>query len=339
MAMSITTSPATLVTETTARLNGIATDVFDNAVGFDYGIGAFTDRVFVVYPYTYGDYPYYLDLTSLEPDTQYQFRAWYYANGYYFGITRYFTTEAIGTEYEKPAAGTLSLSGNVDTIKYHTPVRYYRAPGGTLTLVGATEVTDVDYTAEVAVGGHTLSLDGDVSKDAFTPEQFEKAVGGHTLSLSGAAEFEVEEAPEPAIAGGSLSFTKKLTMVVYKAAPSGGLPMAGVYDLVGANAIEQGATFSRTCKWKSSSGSVVDLTDYSLRGYIRAYPESSSALASFVIAVSSPASSGIFVISLPATTTAALDFTRGFYDIEAVSGATVKRLMQGRVALSREATA
>lgn len=118
---------------------------------------------------------------------------------------------------------------------------------------------------------------------------------------------------------------------------------AGKYDFV----IEQGATFSRQVTWQNENGSAVDLTGYTLRGKIKRKASDQVALIDLTLTVVT-AASGIFSFSLTATQTASLPTSSGqtaekellncVYDIEAVNGSTVYRLLEGIASISPEAT-
>ncbi len=117
--------------------------------------------------------------------------------------------------------------------------------------------------------------------------------------------------------------------------------LAAWYDIT----IEEGTTFSMTFEWRDSSGSVIDFSSYDdVRMDIRPTKESSTLIASsegatpgIVIDVTD-AATGIFIVNMTATVTAAFDFHRAVYDIEAFNTPTVYRLMEGNVTLSREAS-
>lgn len=103
--------------------------------------------------------------------------------------------------------------------------------------------------------------------------------------------------------------------------------------------IEQGANYSKTFTYTDTT---VDLTGYSARMQIRESFSSVSTLADLSttgsgLSISVPSRS--VTINLAASTTAALSFTSGVYDLEIVSPAnTVTRLLEGTVTLSKEVT-
>ena len=105
--------------------------------------------------------------------------------------------------------------------------------------------------------------------------------------------------------------------------------------------IEQGTTYEKTFTWKDSDGVAIDITGYSARMQIRTRKSASSTLLSITDAdyITLGDSAGTIAISIPAATTAALDFRSGVYDLELVSpGGTVYRLVEGTVELSKEVT-
>ena len=107
-----------------------------------------------------------------------------------------------------------------------------------------------------------------------------------------------------------------------------------------AETIEAGATFKRTLNYKDSTGAVVDLTGYSVRGMLRRnYSDAAPALdmASF-ITIASPATGGIINWVIPAASTAGLG-GKYVFDLELVSGGgEVTRILQGEVQVIPEAT-
>lgn len=118
---------------------------------------------------------------------------------------------------------------------------------------------------------------------------------------------------------------------------------AGRYDLV----IEQGATFSRQVTWQNSNGSAVNLTGYTIAGKIRRKTSDIQALASFTCTVTD-ATNGIFTFSLTATQTSSLpvmhsqtsekEYLDCVYDIEATTGSTVYRILEGIAKISPQVT-
>ena len=115
--------------------------------------------------------------------------------------------------------------------------------------------------------------------------------------------------------------------------------MAATYDFE----IEQGANLVLSFVWKDSTATPIDLTNYTARMQIR---KSKSATATQLDISTSDYITlgdalGTISIDVPASVTAALDFTSGVYDLELVSGdgnATVYRFLQGCVELNKEVT-
>lgn len=118
------------------------------------------------------------------------------------------------------------------------------------------------------------------------------------------------------------------------------MDLAGRWDLV----IEQGATFERYFRWENSLGAPRDLSSYSLRMNIRRFFDDDSVIAttegaSPAIVISEPGATGVFKVTMTAAATAALDFTRAVYDIEAYDGSSnVHRVVQGSIRLDKEVT-
>ena len=118
---------------------------------------------------------------------------------------------------------------------------------------------------------------------------------------------------------------------------------AGRYDFV----IEQGATFSRQITWKDTTGAAVNLTGYTIAAKVRRKTSDSQPVIALTCTVTN-AANGQFTISLTATQTAGLPVNNGndgeklllpcVYDIEAITGSTVYRLLEGVANISPEAT-
>ena len=93
--------------------------------------------------------------------------------------------------------------------------------------------------------------------------------------------------------------------------------------------IDQGATFTTTLTINDSTGSALDLTNYTAIAQIRKSPSSSTST-SFTVAFVSPRSSGQITISLTDTQTTALEAGRYNYDVLKTSGSSVKtRVVEG----------
>ena len=93
--------------------------------------------------------------------------------------------------------------------------------------------------------------------------------------------------------------------------------------------IDQGANFSTTLTINDSTGSALDLTNYTAIAQIRKSPSSSTST-SFTVAFVSPRSTGQITISLTSTQTTALESGRYNYDVLITSGSSVKtRVVEG----------
>ena len=130
---------------------------------------------------------------------------------------------------------------------------------------------------------------------------------------------------------------------------------AGSYSFT----VEQGATTDFELVYKDSSGNPVDLSGYTARMQLKdsiggssTYLTLSSSLQSDGTGLnlsgsggnnaSKPLTSGSIGIYISHATSSNLSFSSAFYDLEIVSGsgntATVTRLIQGKVNLSKEVT-
>jgi hypothetical protein len=113
---------------------------------------------------------------------------------------------------------------------------------------------------------------------------------------------------------------------------------AAVVDLT----IEQGATFAQLLIWKDSAGSLINLTGYTARMQIRPTVDSDTVIASLTTengGISLSVINGSISLSIPAAYTALMTFVTAVYDLEMIAtDATVTRLIQGAVVLSKEVT-
>ena len=93
--------------------------------------------------------------------------------------------------------------------------------------------------------------------------------------------------------------------------------------------IDQGATFTTTLTINDSTGSALDLTNFTAIAQIRKSPSSSTSTA-FTVAFVSPRTTGQITISLPDTQTTAREAGRYNYDVLITSGTNVKtRVVEG----------
>jgi len=110
--------------------------------------------------------------------------------------------------------------------------------------------------------------------------------------------------------------------------------------------IEQGATLIKPIVWKDSSGAAVNLTGYTAKMQIRKSAASeevllelSSTNGKLVLTTGSGTGAGTITMIFSATTTAAIGWSRGKYDLELTSAdGTVTRLMEGEITVSKEIT-
>lgn len=120
---------------------------------------------------------------------------------------------------------------------------------------------------------------------------------------------------------------------------------AGRYDTI----IEQGATFTRTITWKDSSGAGINLTGYTVAGKVKSKVSDKIELLSFTVVIANQGTNpGQFTISLSATQTATLPAVYSadgkkqildlVYDVEATTGSTVYRVIEGILSNSPEIT-
>ena len=114
---------------------------------------------------------------------------------------------------------------------------------------------------------------------------------------------------------------------------------AGIYNFT----IEQGTTFTRQFKYKTSEGVGIDLTNYAVRMQVRKTIDSDTT--ELDIDESSGLSVGttsdtqhIITLTIPASTTANLSFDNAVYDLEIEISGEVTRLLQGKIKLSKEVT-
>ena len=108
---------------------------------------------------------------------------------------------------------------------------------------------------------------------------------------------------------------------------------AGTYNFI----IDQGATFTRQLTVKED-GSAMNLTGYSVASKMRSTHDSSTVVGTFTCTISS-GTGGIITVSMPSSTTAAIEEAIYVYDLEITSGAgIVTRLLQGQITVNPEVT-
>lgn len=123
---------------------------------------------------------------------------------------------------------------------------------------------------------------------------------------------------------------------------------AGKYSFI----IEQGSTFERELIYQDSTGTPIDLTNYSARMQFRPAPGSNTlylTLSSSLMPDSTglnmngltganPGVSGTIGIVISAATSSMLTFDEAAYDLEIYSGSYASRIIEGKVKLSKEVT-
>ena len=115
------------------------------------------------------------------------------------------------------------------------------------------------------------------------------------------------------------------------------MTIAGTYNII----CDQGATFGRTITWKDSTGTPVNLTDYTARMQVRSIVSSADVAVELTTENSRIALGGVLgtiTLSIPATVTD--DITAGSYayDLEMVTSTTVTRLLMGSFTVRGEVT-
>jgi hypothetical protein len=121
---------------------------------------------------------------------------------------------------------------------------------------------------------------------------------------------------------------------------------AGRYDLY----VEQGATFERVCFYQSADGTPINLTGMTMAAQIRrSYSDSTITQAiTITIPTQTGGDVGKFVLSMTDAQTSGIPVTQATdfennltnytWDLELNTGTTVKRILQGSVAVSPEVT-
>lgn len=116
---------------------------------------------------------------------------------------------------------------------------------------------------------------------------------------------------------------------------------AGTYNTT----IDQGSTFSLTVTYKDASDTAVNLTGWTARMQIRETPSSASTILTStggsptITVTNTNFATGVIVFTVSATNTASITVPVAYYDIEVESPTgLVKRILQGRLAISPEVT-
>tara|TARA_R110001592_G_scaffold141714_1_gene363525 strand:+ start:28 stop:399 length:372 start_codon:yes stop_codon:yes gene_type:complete len=119
---------------------------------------------------------------------------------------------------------------------------------------------------------------------------------------------------------------------------------AGIYNFT----IEQGATFTRTFKYKDSTGASLPISNNaSINMQIRetigsAEPVPNGTFKSgsgFILSTNTEDNvQNQFTLVIPAATSSNFSFTTAVYDIELIESNVTTRLLQGKIKLSKEVT-
>jgi hypothetical protein len=123
---------------------------------------------------------------------------------------------------------------------------------------------------------------------------------------------------------------------------------AGKYSFT----IEQGSTFQRELIYQDSTGTPIDLTNYTSRMQFRPSPGSSTLYLTLSSSLMpdgtglnmnglsglNPGVSGTIGIVISAATSSLLTFDEAVYDLEIYSGSFASRIIEGKVKLSKEVT-
>ena len=114
---------------------------------------------------------------------------------------------------------------------------------------------------------------------------------------------------------------------------------AGTYNFE----IEQGETCVRVVTYTDANGDAYDITGWEVRMQIREWVEYAETILVISttegsITLSDP-ENGEFTITIPADSTAEMDFRRAYYDVECVkTDGKITRLLEGTVTLDKEVT-
>lgn len=118
---------------------------------------------------------------------------------------------------------------------------------------------------------------------------------------------------------------------------------AGTYNFL----IEQGATFTRTFKYKTSGGAPIDLSSHSIRMDVRSSVDSPTTIIALKKGESTSNDSTITVggdgsneilVTIDSVDTAGMSFSTAVYDLEIEALGVVTRILQGKIRLSKEVT-
>ena len=105
--------------------------------------------------------------------------------------------------------------------------------------------------------------------------------------------------------------------------------------------INQGATFDVTLTYKDSAGAAIDLTGYTARMHFRTKKSDASSLFELDTTngrITLGGAAGTIRLLIDAVDTAAFSWAKALYDLELVNGSVVSRILEGKVAVSKEVT-
>ena len=116
--------------------------------------------------------------------------------------------------------------------------------------------------------------------------------------------------------------------------------------------IEQGATTQFEIQYKDNTGTPINLSGYGARMQVRSTVDSSTILLTLSSSLqpdgtglnmsgsngATPLTSGSIGLLISAATSSNLSFDKAVYDLEIHTGATVNRILQGEIKLSKEVT-
>lgn len=322
----VVTYVASGVGETDATLNGIIDECEEpfycwfeiSGVG-DYAAG-----------YAFNE-PISAYASGLSPSTYYVYRAKFF-NGiaWVYGSWVGFTTQAESVPPPSPQARS-TAGANTPTgvaTKILQPPARSRLVAGACTPTGAAVGLLETHLDASAAGACTPTgvATGTVGSET-------EATGAGACTPSGGATAVLVN-PEDRSATASCTPTGGAYYTVQNPLPSGGSCMAARFDL----AFEQGASWSKVFVWKDSNGNGVNLANWTIRMTVKPFPGSATTIASTSssIVVEYSATTGYFTLSILASLTALMDFVRAFYDIEAVSGTTIRKLLYGAVTMEKD---
>jgi len=109
--------------------------------------------------------------------------------------------------------------------------------------------------------------------------------------------------------------------------------MAAYHNLV----IDQGSDYNLKFTLKQNNINLTTLTGYSIRSQIRQTKTATTVTASFTGTVVDDAQ-GIFLISLPAVTSASITAGEYYYDVELYKDTLVTRILEGKIRITQEVT-